>query len=88
VEVANSVPMTLILLVPLRNPLDRQPGKAAPARGAESVGCPEILRKIMAPMSQWAPCSPPSRRIVRNETGSDPRGQYCAKYRVQRLSKG
>ena len=34
----------------------------------------ETLRKIMASNSQWAQCSPPSRRIVRNETGSDPWG--------------
>ena len=33
-------------------------------------------------------CSPPSWRIVRNETGSDPWGQHCAKYRVLGLSRG
>ena len=50
--------------------------------------CPEILRKIMASMPNWAPCSPTSRRILRNETGSNPRGQHCAKYRVHGLSRG
>jgi len=72
----------------IRTPFDRHSGEGWPPRGAESVGCPEILRKIMAHMSQWAPCSPPSRRILRHESGSDPWDQYCAKYRVHRLSKG
>jgi hypothetical protein len=40
----------------------------------------------MAYNSQWAPCSTPSRRILRNETGSDPGGQHGAQYRVQGLS--
>ena len=52
------------------------------------MGCPQMLRKIMASISQWAQCSPTSRRILRNETGSDPRGQHCAKYRVHGLSNG
>ena len=54
----------------------------------EPVGCLEILRKIMASITRWAQCSPPSRRIVRKETGSDPGGQHFAKYRVHELSKG
>jgi hypothetical protein len=50
------------------------------------VGCPETLRNIMAYNSQCAHCSTPSRRILRNETGSYPGGQHCAQYRVQGLS--
>jgi hypothetical protein len=40
----------------------------------------------MAYNSQCAQCSTPSRRILRNETGSYPGGQHCAQYRVQGLS--
>jgi hypothetical protein len=50
------------------------------------VGCPETLRKIMAYNSLCAQCSTPSRRILRNETGSNLGGQHCAQYRVQGLS--
>ena len=32
----------------IRTPFDRHSGEGWPPRGAESVGCPEILRKIMA----------------------------------------
>ncbi len=35
-----------------------------------------------------AQCSLMSRRIVRNEPGSDPGGQHCAKYCILGLSKG
>src|SRR5271157_5045608 len=45
-------------------------------------------RKFLASMPNWAPCSPTSQRILRNETGFDPGGQYCPKYRVQVLSRG
>ena len=48
----------------------------------------ETLRIILASNPPCAQCSPTSQRILRNETGSDPRGQHCAQYRVQRLSKG
>ena len=59
-----------------------------PEKRAQAMGRLETLRKIMAYNSRCAQCSPTSRRILRNETGSDPGGQHCAKYRVQRLSEG
>jgi hypothetical protein len=48
----------------------------------------ETLRIILAYNPPCAPCSPSSRRISRNETGSYPGGPHCAQYRVQRLSRG
>jgi hypothetical protein len=53
---------------------------------AQAMGRLETLRKIMAYNSRCAQCSPTSRRILRNETGSYPGGQHCAQYRVQGLS--
>jgi hypothetical protein len=55
-----------------------QSGTTTSTSEAKSVGHPEILRKIMAYMSQCAQCSPASRRILRNETGSYPGSQHCA----------
>jgi hypothetical protein len=72
----------------VRNPFDYHSGEGGSPGGAESAGFPEILRKMMAHISQWAQYAPPSRRIVRNEPGSDPGGQHGAKYRGQGLSKG
>ena len=71
-----------------KGPCGCQSGITTSTRRAELAGQPEILRKIMAHMSQCAQCSPTGRRIVRNETGSDPGGQHCAKYRILGLSRG
>jgi hypothetical protein len=82
------VPAPSVRKPTVRDPLDRHSGEAGPPGGAESVACPKTLRKIMASMRNRAQCSPTSRRIVRNESGSDPGGQQGAKYRVIGPSKG
>jgi hypothetical protein len=71
-----------------KGPCGCQSGITTSTRRAELAGQPEILRKVMAHMSQCAQCSPTSRRILRNEPGSDPGGQHGAQYRVQMLSRG
>ena len=71
-----------------KGPCGCQSGITTSRGRADLAGQPEILRKIMAYMSQWAPCSPPSRRILRNEAGSDRGGQHGAKYRAQGAIEG
>src|SRR5450755_3378674 len=65
------VPAPFVQKPTVRRPFCRRPGKATSARRAESVASPEILRKIVAYMSQWAQDSLQSRCILRNETGAD-----------------
>ena len=54
-------------------PFGRQSGRVGSPRGPESVRTPRYIAQITAPDAQQrGPCSPTSRRISRNETGSDP----------------
>ncbi len=76
------VPAPSVRKPTVRTPLGRQFGRVGSPRGPEVEGGHDTLRIILAPMSDWVPCSPTSRRIVRNEIGSDPGGRHCAKYRV------
>src|SRR5262249_18405037 len=84
----HGVPAPSVRQPTVRTPVGGQLGKAGSPRGPELGGCRETLRRIMAPMPQWAQCSPTSRRILRHETGSDPRGQHGAKYGAQEPSRG
>jgi hypothetical protein len=81
------VPAPSVRKPTVTTPFARQLGRVRPAKMEESAGCLKILRKIMASNSQWAQCSSTSRRILRNETGSDLGGQHCMKYRAEGLLK-
>jgi hypothetical protein len=75
---------------PRRLPFRRQRPQRGLPHGNGPLGGAFLIPRPLAVVgyfnSEWAQSSPTSRRIVRNETGSDPGGQHCAQYRILGLS--